>query len=428
MRQKILSALLAATAAACAAPAPDAGSPPQSQPAQPAEAPAGMPEVAPGQEGEAVARATLAFGIDLYKRLSPGERNLFFSPASISAAFGMVQAGARGETEAQIARVLRWPLGQRRLHPALGGMLRALPIKAEGRELTVANALWVQQGYRLRPDYVSLLQNHYGARASNLDFERSADAAAAINEWAERNTNGRIRRLFGPTDLRTDTRLVLANAIWFKADWLSQFHAGYTHDRDFMVPGSAPVRTKFMRQRRNFRFLEGEGFRAAELPYRGEEMSMLVFLPTGMEGLAGFERGLEPERLHGWIESLRRAEPRFLDLLVPKLKLEARYDLPDTLAAMGMPIAFSNSADLSGMAEVERLKLDRAIHQTFLLIDEEGTEAAAVTGISVVPVSAPPPSTPFHLDRPFFFLIRDNRTGAILFMGRIGAPPPFVPG
>lgn len=151
---------------------------------------------------------------------------------------------------------------------------------------------------------------------------------------------------------------------------------------------------------------------------------MLVFLPTA--GIDAFERDLDPERLESWIDSLRASERRHLDLLLPKLRLETRYDLPGTLSAMGMPIAFTNSADFTGMTDEERLKIDRAIHQTFLLIDEKGTEAAAATVISMVPVSVPPPAIPFHADRPFFFLIRDNRSGAVLFMGRIGAPPPQV--
>jgi serpin B len=415
--------LLAVAIAGCAAPTRDPT--PPAEPQQQAEAPPREPEAAPGEEREAVARSTLAFGLDLYKRLSPTDRNLFFSPAGLSAAFGMVQAGARGETEAQIAQVLRWRLSRERLHPALGGLLRALPIDAEGRKLTVANALWVQQGYGLRPDYVSTLSTHYGARATSVDFENgAAAAAAAISAWAERNTNGRIRRLIGPADLRADTRLVLTNTIWFKADWLIPFNAGATHDGDFRVEGGPPQRTRFMRMRRDFRFLEGPGFRAAELPYRGEEMSMLVFLPTA--GIDAFERDLDPERLESWIDSLRASERRHLDLLLPKLRLETRYDLPGTLSAMGMPIAFTNSADFTGMTDEERLKIDRAIHQTFLLIDEKGTEAAAATVISMVPVSVPPPAIPFHADRPFFFLIRDNRSGAVLFMGRIGAPPPQV--
>ncbi|MDP8995213.1 MAG: serpin family protein [Pseudomonadota bacterium] len=416
---RLLPALTLALAA-CAA--PEQAAEPPTRP-QAAEAPPAL--VPAGQERAALARATLAFGLDLYRRLGERERNLFLSPVSVAAAFGLVQPGARGETAEEIARTMRWPLAGERLHAALGDLLRDLALDEEGRRLVIADALWVQQGYRLQPDYVAALGTHYGARASAVDFaRRPAEAGAEISAWAQRSTNGRIRNLVGPRDLTPDTRLVLTNAVWFKADWLIAFSPNATHDRAFRVAGGAPVTTRFMRQRTSFRYLEGPGFQAAELPYRGEETAMILFLPRDPQGLPALERALTAERLAGWVDALRGSERRYLDLILPKLRMETRYDLPPTLAAMGMRLAFSRNADFTGITEVERLKLDRAIHQTFLLVDEQGTEAAAATAISVVPVSARPEPVPFHADRPFLFLIRDNRSGAILFIGRIETPPP----
>jgi serpin B len=178
-----------------------------------------------------------------------------------------------------------------------------------------------------------------------------------------------------------------------------------------------------MHQIGSFRHLDRPGFSAIELPYRGEEMSMIVFLPKARDGLPAFERELAPAKLEEWMGALTARERQRVDLALPKIQLETRYDLPPALMAMGMRLAFSNNSDLGGITDVERLKVDRAIHQTFLLVDEKGTEAAAVTAVTIIPTSAPaPPQIRFHADHPFFFLIRDNRSGATLFMGRIEEP------
>jgi serpin B len=272
---------------------------------------------------------------------------------------------------------------------------------------------------------VETLGTAYGARPTSLDFEGDrGGAAAAISRWAEQNTNGRIRNLLAPEDLHPRTRLVLTNTVWFKADWLRQFEAGATRERDFFVRGGTPVATPMMHEREaQFRHLDGGSFDALELPYRGEEMSMLVFLPKARDGLPAFERELSGAALNGWIEELRTAEPKVVDLALPKIELSTRYDLPAPLKEMGMRLVYTDSADLSGVTAAEALLIDRAIHQTFLLVDEKGTEAAAATAITMRPVSAPPtPQVRFHADHPFFFLIRDNRSGAVLFMGRIEAP------
>jgi serine protease inhibitor len=395
--------------------------PPADPPLKQGAAPSGP--VAHGTEEQGLVQGSTAFGIDLYRKFAATETNIFLSPISISTAFAMVQAGARGETAAEMARTLRYNR-EDRLHPEMGALIRRLPIRQEGRQFTLANALWVQQGYVLRPEYLQTVERNYGAKPALLDFRSRPEAARAINRWAEQSTNGRIRNMISPTDLDPDTRLVLANAVWFKADWQQQFNAARTSPRDFHPRGGAVVRTPFMHQIGSFRHLDRPGFQAIELPYRGEEMSMIVFLPNARDGLPAFERELTPARLEEWMGALTARERQRVDLALPKIQLETRYDLPPPLMAMGMLLAFSNKSDLGGITDVERLKVDRAIHQTFLLVDEKGTEAAAATVISVVPTSAPaPPQIRFHADHPFFFLIRDNRSGATLFIGRLEAPP-----
>jgi len=418
----LCAAALALTFAGCAAPPAE---PRAEAPAAAAPAEAAPASVAPGEERQALVAGNAEFAIDLYRRLGAG--NLFFSPAGISTAFGMAQAGARGETALEIARALRYPLAGEPLHSTLGPLTRELVLDQPGRRLAVANALWVQTGYPLLPAYTRTLGTHYGAPPTSLDFEGDrAGAAAAISRWAEQNTNGRIRDLLAPDDLHPRTRLVLTNTVWFKADWQRQFEAGATRERDFFVRGGAPVKVRMMHQREaQFRHLDGGGFDAIELPYRGEEMSMLVFLPKTRDGLPAFERELTGANLRAWTDTLRSAEPKVVDLALPKIELRTRYDLPVPLQEMGMRLVYTEASDLSGISTAERLLIDRAIHQTFLLVDEKGTEAAAATAITIRPVSAPPtPQVRFHADHPFFFLIRDNRSGALLFMGRIEAPAP----
>jgi serpin B len=311
------------------------------------------------------------------------------------------------------------------LHSTLGPLARELALDQPGRRLAIANALWVQTGYPLVPAYTQILGTAYGAQATNLDFERDrAGAAAAISRWAEQNTNGRIRNLLAADDLHPLTRLVVTNTVWFKADWQRQFEARATRERDFFAGGAQPLKVPMMHEREaRFRHLDGGSFDALELPYQGEEMSMLVFLPKDRAGLPAFEQELNGTSLRRWTDALRSAEPKVVDLALPKIELRTRYDLPAPLKEMGMRLAFTEEADLSGISAAETLLVDRAIHQTFLLVDEKGTEAAAATAITVRPVSAPPtPQLRFHADHPFFFVIRDNRSGALLFIGRIVSP------
>jgi serpin B len=217
---------------------------------------------------------------------------------------------------------------------------------------------------------------------------------------------------------------VLTNTVWMKADWLRQFNPLMTRPGDFFAAGGRAVRVSFMHQQEPFRHLDSPGFQAIELPYRGEELAMVVFLPKARDGLPAFERELDPAQLERWIGQLRAAEPEPVDLALPKIRLETRYQLARTLQEMGMPLAFGQGADFSGIDGRRGLFIAKAIHQTFLQVDEKGTEAAAATALVMNESGPRPARIRFLADRPFFFLIRDNRSGAVLFMGRIEEPPP----
>lgn len=359
------------------------------------------------------------FGLDLYRRLGAEPGNLFLSPASISMALGMVHAGAEGETAAEMERALRYPPGD--VHEGMAELLRRVPIAGEGRRVSLANALWVQQDFALRPAYLERVGRHYGGGASPVDFVGAPDqAVATLNRWAAEQTAGRIKDILKLENITDRTRLVLTNAVYFKADWLRPFQASQTSSRPFTLAAGGSVTVPMMRQRGLFRLLEAPSFEAVEMPYKGEELSMLIFLPKTSSSLEQFEQGLEGPALAGWIDRLRVAERTDLELVVPKLELETRASLVPQLQALGMRRAFTQMAQLGGISD-GRLYLSDVLHQTWLRVDEKGTEAAAVTAGLAEIVSRP---REFHADRPFFFAIRDNRSGSLLFIGRIERPTP----
>jgi serpin B len=318
-----------------------------------------------------------------------------------------------------MAQALRYPAGPG-VHEGMGALLRRLPIEQEGRIVRIANALWVQRDFALQPAFLDLVKRHYGGEASPVDFVGApADAIATVNRWAEEKTAGRIKGILVRDNITVDTRLILTNSIYFKGDWLRPFSANQTRQRPFMLPGGRSVPAPFMRQRSRFRVLTQPGFRALEAPYKGEELSMILFVPERADGLPAFESGLTGAKLNGWISALTAEQPGDVEFVMPKLQLETRASLVPELKALGMRRAFTDAAQFGGIAEAP-LRVSDVIHQTFLLVDEKGTEAAAVTAALMEQVSMP---RQFHADRPFFFVIRDNRSGSLLFMGRIESPP-----
>jgi serpin B len=379
----------------------------------PVPAPADRPAPASIVEGQT------EFGLDLYRRLGAQPGNLFLSPASISMALGMVHAGAEGETAAEMERALHYPPGD--VDEGMAELLRRVPIAGEGRRVSLANALWVQQDFALRPAYLERVRRHYGGDAGPVDFVNAPEQAiATVNRWVAEKTAGRIKDILKLENITDRTRLVLTNAVYFKADWLRPFQASQTRARPFGLAAGGSVTVPMMRQRGMFRLLEAPSFEAVEMPYKGEELSMLIFLPKRSSSLKQFEQGLEGPALAGWIDRLRTAQPADLELVVPKLELETRASLVPQLQALGMRRAFTQTAQLGGISD-GRLYLSDVLHQTWLRVDEKGTEAAAVTAGLLEIVSRP---REFHADRPFFFAIRDDRSGALLFIGRIERPMP----
>jgi serpin B len=374
----------------------------------------------------AVARDGNAFAFDLYARLRAGQSgNLFFSPQSISTALAMTYAGARGDTAAQMARTLHFSLPQDQLPVAYAALLKALNPAgtSPGYRLSIANRLWGQRGEPFLDDFLAVTRRDYGAELGLVDFRANADAARAeINAWVLQQTADKIRDLIPQGVLAHDTRLVLANAIYFRGDWAKQFAKDATTPQPFHVAADRTVTVPLMFAKAPVGFAApaDTGLKVAELPYKGDDVSMIVLLPDAVDGLAALESKLTLENLSRWTSDLHRQ-----DVLVylPRFSVESSFGLTPTLSAMGMPLPFSDGADFSGMNGKRDLLISAVIHKARVDVDEQGTEAAAATGV-VVGLTAARPSEPpaFRADHPFVFVIRHKPTGAILFVGRVVNP------
>jgi serpin B len=383
-----------------------------------------------------VVRGNNEFALALFARLRENQGNLFFSPYSISTALAMTYAGARGQTETQMAKVLHFPtlagekvppepvMQEGQFHSAFGEVVKDLNQRAKkgGYELAVANALWGQKGYKLLDDFLKLIETEYGGRLTEVDFVTATESARkTINTWVEEKTKDKIKELLKPGVLDAMTRLVLTNAIYFKGNWARQFKKDRTKQSPFTLASGEKVDAPMMNQTGEFRYMEAEDFQALELPYVDNELSMIILLPRDTDGLPKFEKTLNLEDFSQWLDRLHRRE---VIVSVPKFKMTSQFSLASVLTSMGMADAFSaRAADFSGITGSRDLFISAVIHKAYVDVNEEGTEAAAATGVTMRLTSVGPTQTPvFRADHPFLFLIRDNHSGSILFIGRLMNP------
>ena len=375
-----------------------------------------------GDDMTQLAQDNNAFALDLFQQLRAAPGNLFFSPYSISTALAMSAAGARGDTEKQMAAALHFSLDSSRLQPAFAGLQATLSkIQQSGHvKLSVANSLWPHNQHPFLADYLALTKRCYGVEITTLDYARDADAAAAtINKWVEEKTQDKIKNVIPHGTLDALTRLVLVNAIYFKGDWAQPFEKAVTQYAPFMLIGGKSVSAHLMQQSHTFRYAKADGVQILELPYAGDELSMLVLLPEKADGLAALEQGLTAAKLRVWTLRLRQLD---VYVLLPRFTLTAQFELSRVLAKLGMRDAFSAlQADFSGMDGQGDLFIGAILHKAFVDVNEEGTEAAAATAVAVATLSAHESPT-FRADHPFLFLIREQRTGSILFLGRVADP------
>jgi serpin B len=369
-----------------------------------------------------------AFAFALYQALTGKEGNLFYSPYSISLALAMTYAGARGESAQQMADTLKFLLEQERLHPAFNWLDAELAKRGEGAagkdgerfRLNVVNAIWGQKDYEFLPTFLDILAENYGAGLRILDFITETEKSrVAINKWVSNQTEGRIKDLIPQGAISEWTRLVLTNAIYFNAAWQYPFDEDLTANGSFYLLDGGQVTVPMMKQTESFGYAEGAGYQAVELPYDGGELSMVILLPEAGK-FEAFEEGLQAQQVSEIISGL---QPTEVALTIPQFEFESEFSLKDTLEDMGMPIAFSEAADFSGMTVASDLCISEVLHKAFVAVDEAGTEAAAATAVIVNTTSMPEePRVEVTIDRPFIFLIRDIETGAILFVGRILNP------
>lgn len=421
----LLSGLLACGGPATTRPDPKPGT---TEPAVKTEPPAPAVVAAPPVDAKAavgVAESINRFAVDLHRSLAHGQGDIFVSPASITLAFAMVHAGARGATEQDIARVFHFGGDAARLHADFAATLAGWSVAREGQELAVANRLYGEQSVAFDGKYLELTRTVFGAPLATVDFLRKAEQERQqINFWVAQSTHDRIKDLIPAGGLNAATRLVIVNAVYFKATWDEQFKDFATQPAKFHTTGGErPV--KMMHRTGSYRLatIADAKLQVLELPYQQGDFAMVIVLPDAHDGLRAVEEALNADALAGWISGAREQE---VAVALPRFKIEPGdpLRLKETLSNLGMASAFGGG-DLTGMApKSEGIFISEAVHKAFIAVDEAGTEAAAATAV-MAKGGGPPPmkeSVAFTADHPFLFLIRDTRSGAILFMGRLVEP------
>lgn len=397
----------------------DAPQSPLPTPLSVAESPLAPPAADHSPPVAPLAAGNSRFAFALYQRLRTGEDNLFYSPYSISLALAMTYAGARGETADQMAETLHFTLPPAELHERFYELNQGLNSSAAGDDFTlqIANSLWAQTGYPFRNEFLSLLADFYESELREVDFadpDAREQARQTINDWVSDETQGKIEELFAEGVLNAMTRLVLANAIYFKAEWEQPFQP-VPEPREFTLLDGEAVMAPMMTRRAVTGYNAGADYEALQLAYKGERVEMVILLPAPGE-FAGFEAALDAARIEEILQDLAQADIR---LTMPKFEYESSFALAETLAAMGMPNAFMEGlADFSAMTDGD-LFLSHVEHKAYVAVDELGTEAAAATGVVAEATSVPQLVT---IDRPFLFLIRDRESGVVLFAGRVLDP------
>ena len=366
------------------------------------------------------------FGIDLYRAVAAGQTNAVFSPASITLALAMARAGARGKTAAEMDAVMHAVASGDH-----AGWLNALDQALAARTgtfkdesgadlqvtLRIANAPFAQQGMPLEQAYLAALAERYGAGLRLVDYATQTEKARTlINGWVDAQTEHRIPELLTPGVLTPATRLALVNAVYLKAAWQAPFPAGATTAGPFTRVDGSTVQVPFMAQTASLAYASGDGWRAVEIPYVGGSLAMTVILPDDM---AAFERTFSGDVFAAIAGGLTAGQ---VALSFPKFGIETRTELAPILATLGMPSAFDDRADFSGITSAERLAISNVVHQANIDVDEKGTEAAAATAVVMRETAIAAEPIAFRADRPFLFALRDVPTGSILFLGRVGDP------
>jgi len=357
------------------------------------------------------------FALKLLPQLANSSSNAFYSPYSISTALLMATGGAKSETEKQMLNVLCQKDNTLAYHQKFGEQISQVE-KKENIKLNVANSIWMQKGFKFQPDYVELLNKAYKAKLNECNFKTNGDGEAKrINKWVEGKTNNKIKDLIKPGVLKSNTRMVLVNAIYFYGDWSKAFDKESTKEADFYLNDKKTIKAKLMNAEYKMPYASDDLFEVVSIPYSKGEASMLVFLPKNKDNFEEALKALTIEKYNTLTKNLAQEK---VNLKLPKFTMTAEFELSQTLSNMGMPLAFTDMADFSGMTGEKDLKIDKVIHKAFVDVSEKGTEAAGATAVIMVTKSAVmdrEKTIYFKADHPFIFMIKDNATGQLLFVG-----------
>lgn len=375
-------------------------------------------------ELDTLVKGNTTFAVDLYRKVSSTDGNIFFSPYSISTVLAMTYGGARGDTEEQMAKTMKFTLKQNRLHPAFAKLQKRINLvqRKTKVKLLVANSLWPRFGYTLLDEYLYLTKTFYQYLITPLDYQSSPETARrTINQWVEDKTQEKIKELLKPSHVTVLTELILVNAIYFKGDWEKAFKESETKEAPFYLSDNQTGKTSFMKQKGDFRYGENNDLQILELPYQGRDLSMFVILPKERGKLVQIENKLSPENLNRWTKFVTSTE---VTVFLPRYRIASSFSLNKTLKSLGMVDAFNSAkADFSGITGGRNLFISQVIHKAFVDVNEKGTEAAAATAvIALRGMMKQTQPVVFKADHPFLFLIRENRSGSLLFFGRVNDP------
>ena len=386
--------------------------------------PAAFTQYKPAQDSSDTVGAANQFAFELYNQYKNTNDNVFFSPYSISSALEMTYEGARGKTASEMQSVFHFSADPNIRIPSFAKLYSQINPQNASYQLSTANALWAQKDYPFDANYTKTIETYYGGKTTNLDFVGDTEGSRqTINSWVSSKTANKITELFAKGTLDSSTRLVLTNAVYFKGKWDSPFEKEATQQKDFTTAANSKVQCQMMNKQEDFSYAETADYQAIELPYKNSDLSMIAILPkTGK--MSVMEQKLSGEQFTQIKNSM---SSQLVDVYLPKFKFDTSYNMNNTLSAMGMPTAFDlANADFSGMDGTRNLYIGVVIHKAYVDVNEEGTEAAAATGVAgslsmATPMERPQPKI-FNADHPFIFAIVHNATGSILFMGKVNDP------
>jgi serpin B len=365
-------------------------------------------------------KANNQFTMELYHQLRKEPVNMFYSPLSISSAFAMTYAGAKGETANQMKQTLHFGPNNETFHSQYADLTKLLNKEKEELSLSLANAVWLQTGLNLNNNFSETITQHYGAGLKRTSFaDDPAGSQERINKWVADKTNDKITDLLPRSAIKRSTQMILVNALYFKGAWQNPFKKEQTKEDTFYVFEKCVTKTQMMNQQLTTAYYEDDLAQVVELPYKGGDVSFVLLLPKKRFDILSVEKHFNEQVYQAYLQKMQRTRVK---LSMPKFKMERSYSLAEPLQKLGMTQPFTSNADFSGMTDETKLMIDKVLHKTFIDVNEEGTEAAAATAITMVKSSMVTNHATVEANHPFLFLIKDNKTSAILFMGRIMDP------